>query len=185
MDLLIQGVSTPCLTDSTVVGAQCQSWVSRRLCSAGGAAALCSTHHHAVLPPAFLQLDGSSSTMPRRSISIPYPSIRSPSQRGSIHSLYAFCPPHTKSLFWLLYSLFTKYMSFSCLALSFSFKAYSKKPSFVHSAHAALSSLSRPKRLLSAQHRGASSSLSCFISLVFLSFLFLLHCPECLTFFLG
>lgn len=104
MDLLIQGVSAPCLTDSTVVGAQCQSWVSRRLCSAGGAAALCSTHHHAVLPPAFLQLDGSSSTMPRRSISIPYPSIQSPSQRGSIHSLYAFCPPHTKSLFWLLCS---------------------------------------------------------------------------------
>ena len=104
MDLLIQGVSIPCLTDSTAVGAQCQSWVSRRLCSAGGAGALCSTHHHAILPPAFLQLDGSSSTMPRRYISIPYPSIQSPSRRGSIHSLYTFCPLHTKSLFWLLCS---------------------------------------------------------------------------------
>lgn len=99
---------------------------------------------------ALLQQEGSSSPVPVRCSYIPYPGIQGASQCGST-------PLDTTSLFWLLCSPHPSLNTLrpSPALLSPSSKAHPKKSSFIYLAHAAISSVSGTKHLLSTQCRVA------------------------------
>lgn len=98
---------------------------------------------------ALLQQEGSSSPVPMRCSYIPYPGIQGASQCGSTPLRH-----YITVLASLLSSPFAKHpSSFSCFALPI--LQGSPQEVFIYLAHAAVSSVSRTKHLLSTQCRVA------------------------------